>query len=66
MGTVAFQPEFRPALPRVFGAKDYRDFRDTLIEMDRILVESGLEDAFVCRHLDATRNKKPATSTRLQ
>lgn len=54
MGTVAFQPEFRPALPRVFGAKDYRDFRDTLIEMDRILVESGLEDAFVCRHLDAS------------
>ena len=37
----------------VYGAKDYRDFRDTLTEMDRILVESGIEDAFVRRHLAA-------------
>ena len=51
MENIAFQPEFRPALPMVYGAKDYRDFRDTLLEMDRILVESGIEDAFVRRHL---------------
>ena len=53
MENIAFQPEFRPALPMVYGAKDYRDFRDTLTEMDRILVESGIEDAFVRRHLAA-------------
>lgn len=51
MGNIAFQPEFRPALPMVYGPKDYRDFRAGLIEMDRILVESGAEDAFVRRHL---------------
>lgn len=51
MENIAFQPEFRPALPKVYGAKDYRDYRDALIEMDRILVESGAEDAFVRRHL---------------
>lgn len=51
MENIAFQPEFRPALPKVYGAKDYRDYRDALIEMDRLLVESGAEDAFVRRHL---------------
>ena len=57
MHTVPFQPDLRPALPCVFGAKDYRDFRDTLVEMDRILAESGLEDVFVRRHLDACFEK---------
>lgn len=57
MDTVPFQPDLRPALPCVFGAKDYRDFRDTLVEMDRILAESGLEDAFVRRHLGACSEK---------
>ena len=51
MDTVPFQPDLRPALPCVFGAKDYRDFRDTLVAMDRILAEPGLEDAFVRRNL---------------
>lgn len=50
-GNIPFQPEFRPALPRVYGPKDYRDYRDGLIEMDRVLTESGAEDAFVRRHL---------------
>ena len=57
MDTVPFQPDLRPALPCVFGAKDYRDFRDTLVAMDRILAESGLEDAFVRRHLGACSEK---------
>ena len=58
MHTVPFQPDLRPALPCVFGAKDYREYRDTLVEMDRILAESGLEDAFVRRHLDACFEKE--------
>ena len=57
MHTVPFQPDLRPALPCVFGAKDYREYRDTLVEMDRILAESGLEDAFVRRHLGACSEK---------
>ena len=40
---VAFQPELRPELPIVFGAKDYRQFRATVEEMDRILTETGIE-----------------------
>ena len=44
---VQFQPSLRPALPEVFGAKDYRQFRDTLIEMDHILAATGLEDRLI-------------------
>ncbi len=47
--SLPFQTRFRPALPNTYGPKDYRDFREVLIEADRILVESGAEDAFVRR-----------------
>jgi len=51
MKIIAFQTEFRPALPVVFGAKDYHEFRDTLQEMDRILTITGIEDRMIARHL---------------
>ena len=53
MGIINFQPEFRPALPCVFGAKDYREFRAVLIETDRILRMSGIEDRFIATRLAA-------------
>ena len=53
MGIIHFQPEFRPALPCVFGAKDYRTFRATLIEMDRILTSTGLEDRIIMAQIDS-------------
>jgi len=48
---IAFQPELRPALPCVFAAKDYREFRATLVEMDRILIVSGIENRFIARQV---------------
>ena len=51
MKTIAFQTEFRPALPVVFGAKDYREFRTTLEEMDRLLTVTGIEDRMIAQHL---------------
>lgn len=42
-----FNSEFRPALIPVLGSKDYRDYRDTLTEMDHILTASGLEQIFI-------------------
>ncbi len=54
METIAFQTEFRPALPVVFGAKDYREFRTTLEEMDRILTVTGIEDRMIVHHLSAS------------
>jgi len=53
MKTIAFQTEFRPALPVVFGAKDYREFRTTLEEMDRLLNVTGIEDRMISRHLES-------------
>ncbi len=57
MSIINFQPEFRPALPCVFGAKDYRNFRATLIEMDRILTFTGLENRIITAQIDSY--KKP-------
>jgi len=51
MDIIAFQPELRPALPDVFASKDYREFRATLIEMDRILSVSGMEHGFIVRQI---------------
>lgn len=50
---VRFHPEFRPALIPVLGSKDYREFRDTLVEMDRILTVSGLEQTFIENRLSS-------------
>ncbi len=50
---VAYQPEFRPELPVVFGAKDYREFRSTLVEMDRILKVTGIEDRLITSRIKA-------------
>ena len=62
--TIAFQPELRPALPCVFGAKDYREFRAILIEMDRILTVTGLEDHFIANRI--TSYKTPLSSQHFQ
>lgn len=50
---ITFQPSLRPALPEIFGAKDYRQFRETLIEMDRILTETRLEDRLIVERINS-------------
>ena len=47
---IAFQHPLRPAPPKEKGPKEYRDYRDTLIEMDRIL-DSGIEHDFILRQM---------------
>ena len=59
METIAFQTEFRPALPVVFGAKDYREFRTTLEEMDRLLTVTGIEDRMIVQHLKSFATAHP-------
>jgi len=44
---IAFQPNFRPALPNVYGASDYCEFRDQLSQIDQLLRCSGVEDAMI-------------------
>jgi hypothetical protein len=52
METIAFQTEFRPALPVVFGAKDYREFREMIEEVDHFLTATGIEHRMLSRHLN--------------
>ncbi len=54
---IAFQPELRPALPCVFASKDYREFRATLVEMDRILSVCGIENRFIARQIKALEER---------
>jgi predicted nuclease with TOPRIM domain len=42
----------RAALPRVKGPKDYGEFRETLKEIDRLLIETGIEERFVTRKIN--------------
>lgn len=51
MDIITFQPELRPELPDVFASKDYREFRAILVEMDRILSISGIENRFIARQI---------------
>ena len=54
---INIQTELRPALPTVYGPKDYREFRSTLEEMDRILEVSGIEKRFINRLISAEAEK---------
>lgn len=50
--TFAYQRALRPELPTHFVPKEYREFRDTLIEANRIL-ESGIERRFIVRKMES-------------
>ena len=49
--TFAYQSALRPELPIYFVPKEYREFRDTLIEVNRIL-ESGIEYWFIVKKME--------------
>ncbi|MCF6265845.1 MAG: hypothetical protein L3J57_04760 [Desulfuromusa sp.] len=59
METIAFQTEFRPVLPVVFGAKDYREFRETIVEADHFLTATGLEHRMLVAHLKLAADSCP-------
>jgi hypothetical protein len=44
--SLVYQKALRPELPTHFVPKEYREFRETLAEMNRIL-ESGIEQRFI-------------------
>jgi len=51
METLAFQQDLRPELPNVYGTKDYREFRSTLIKIDEILKKGDLETQLITKAL---------------
>ena len=51
MNKIPLQLDLSPELPNVYGTIDYREFRETLIKIDEILVKSGLEHRLVSEAL---------------
>lgn len=58
MNRVAFQTEFRPALPTVFGAKDYQEFRSTIEHIDYFLTQAGIEYRFIAEHIEKAEDEE--------
>jgi len=48
---IAFQQPLRPAPPEAIGPEEYREYRETLIEMDRIL-DFGVEQDFILNKME--------------
>lgn len=52
MNKIPLQLDLSPEVPNVYGTLDYREFRDTLVKIDSILVKSGFEDELISEALD--------------
>lgn len=52
MNKITLQLDLSPEIPNVYGTLDDREFRATLIKINEILVNSGLEDRLVSESLD--------------
>ncbi len=63
MHTLSFQHEMRPELPNVYGTLDYREFRDMLVKIDKVLRKSDLEHTIVSRALQQFIEKHGLEST---
>lgn len=49
---IPFQLRIKPQIPTVYGPLDYRIFRSELCEIDNILTNSGVEDAFLLKTIE--------------
>lgn len=61
---IPYQPEFRLALPTVYGPKDYRDFRAVLEHIDHFLVNTGIEMRFAAGQLAKHESEKELSEKR--
>ena len=57
MQIVPYQEELRPELPTVVGNVDYQEFRATLLRIEEILEQSGLERQWISESLDQYQSK---------
>jgi len=58
--TIVWQPALRPALPCVYGPVEFREFRDQLVTIDRMVVAGGVESAFIQQALAESQAENPA------
>ena len=69
--TIHYQLPLRPAIPNIYGASDYREFRDRLENIDNLLRASGAEESLVLSALKrwqdkSVKNGAKVTSSSLQ
>ena len=62
MSIIHFQPELRPALPKVKGCKDYREERELFIRLDELLRTSGIEEEFITLSMNEKGFNHPKAS----
>ena len=56
---IIYQTEFRPELSTIYGPKSYRDLKEKLISIDKLLIESGIEDEIIGLDLEKHQNFSP-------
>ncbi len=54
---IVFQQSLRPKITNVYGPIEYRRFREQLVEIDRLLVESKTEDSFLAETIEYDENR---------
>lgn len=62
---ITFQLKMKPEIPTVYGPLDYRIFRSELREIDRLLISSGVEEAFLLKTIEKTCNTNQSNIQRL-
>lgn len=61
---IAYQPALRPALPCIYGPVEFREYRARLETIDRMLVEGGVEVAFIRLALEENAAQWEAASAK--
>jgi hypothetical protein len=63
---IPFQPFLAQALPTIAGNVDYRDWRDQLLRINMLLIQSGLETQFLEKDLSRWRGRRKNLSAKAQ
>src|SRR5437016_10465513 len=63
---IPFQPPLPQVLPTIEGNVDYRQFRDQLLRIDQLLLQSGLETQLMEKDLERWMGRRKKVSTKAQ
>lgn len=61
---ITYQTVIAPEVPSAYGPLDYRLFRSMLIEIDRLLRESGIEEKFVLKSVEKSGSTREFSITK--
>ena len=63
---IPFQPALPQVLPTIDGNVDYRDFRDQLLRIDALLIQSGVETQLMEKDLHRWLGQRQRVSAKAQ